>query len=67
MVTYSGEKPYCVLTNDHIYELTKDSSANTMHINSPYMKQIIDTHHIVRGLMYRYTQIDKAIKTINPN
>ena len=58
-------QPYCVPTNDYMYELTKDSSANTMHINSPYMKQITDKHHIVRGLMYRYTQIDKVINTIN--
>ena len=30
------------------------------------MKQITDTHHVVRGFIYRYTQIDKAINTINP-
>ena len=33
MWTHSGEKPYCVLTNDYMYELTKDPSADTMHIN----------------------------------
>ena len=33
MATHSGEKPYCVPTNDYMYEITKDSFADTMHIN----------------------------------
>ena len=60
MMTHSGEKPYCVLTNDYMYELTKDTIANTMYINSPYMKQITDKHHVVRGLMY--TQVKQLTK-----
>ena len=36
MVTHSGEKLHCVLTNEYMYE----TIADTVYINSPYKKHI---------------------------